>query len=103
MAGEVAQALTVIVIMVLAGVARSYRSGYLYKVLQERDQPDRTLAEIDRNVKNVQETVDDIDTHVEDVSESILILHKDDDGVDVGALQEKLEVESLPSDITTND
>lgn len=96
---QLAGALAVVVIGVLAAVIRSYKGGYLGNVVQRHMRED----ELNGTLGDIQTTVEETHDDVQDIGEAIYMLHRDDENVDEAQLREKVGVDDLAGDIFDRD
>lgn len=120
-----ARAAGLLVAAAVAALVRSYRSGLLATVLDDRQQQadvannahEKTLERIDQIYESTEATaervesieaetsdiarqVEHLDARMESIGEAVVELHRDDEDVDDDALRDQVGVDDLPSDIT---
>lgn len=111
---QLAGAISVITITVIASVIKSLKGGYLGTLIDgwraENDAGSQAHHEINERLRTIDETtqrtetkVEDVDDRVDDVAKAVLIIHEDDDHINDEALRERLEVDELNSDLLEGD
>lgn len=100
---KVGSALTVVAVTVLTGVIKSWRSGYLRKVWDQYVKTgERMNGKLDEVLERQDETLQETrknGEHIDDLAETVVLLHRDDEHVDVDELRERVNVEELDGDI----
>lgn len=104
---ELAGAISIIAIFVLASIIKSLRGGYLGNVVQnQRQQTDRVDKKLDDIRDLSQDTYDETERngkHIDNLGEAVYLLHREDVNVDGEELRERLNVDSTGSDIFDRD
>lgn len=105
---EIGYALAIVVVAVIAGVIKSYKGGYLGRVVdnhleRSKGEMNGKLDEIQRTVEETHDTTEALAEQVDDLGEAIYLLHRDDPGVHEGELREKVGADELATDIFDRD
>jgi len=109
-ANELAAAIGVFIIVLMATVIKSYYSGFLREVLDEQQRRLGDGHDVDQKLETIQTRIKE--THrltgrngdkIDDLGEAVLLLHRDDDDVMEQELRRKVGVEKMGDDIFTRE
>lgn len=95
----VSEAAATVTLAVVAAVVRSWHTGKIRAVLDDRQTREGRLDEIHEATQETADAVDDINNTLETVSEVMYELHKDDEEVSGDALAEELNVDDVSRNI----
>lgn len=107
---ELGSAIAVIVVGVFAGMIRSLRDGYLSRLVDRRDEQDRKvngkldeihdLAKESRDVaEESRDQAAENGDRLDDLAETMVLLHRDDQGLDESTLRDRAGVDELDADL----
>lgn len=100
---QIASAVSVVTIFVLAAVIRSIKGGYLGNVIRRRRQQktvlNGTLGDIKKVSEETYEETKQNGEQLNDLGEAIYLLHRNDENVDEDGLRDKVGVDETPGDI----
>lgn len=98
---ELAGAVSVVVIFVMASIIKSLRGGYLGNVVDKARQQD-IETKIDDIHETTHETLERTERNgqqIDDLGEAVYLLHSDDEDINESELREKVGVEETGTDI----
>lgn len=115
----VATLISLSLLLTAIGLLKSYHDGHLRDWIEKRREEREVrgdgsglerherivqdLEEIKTDVKQTKGTVETLCDQQEQVCEAIVVLHREDRGVDEEQLREKMGVETLPGDLVKGD
>lgn len=102
---ELGSAIALIVIGVLAGLIRSLRDGYLGRAFRRDGNREMNgkLDEIHKLAKEGRDQSAENGKRIEDLAETMVMLHRDDKGLDESTLRDRAGVDDLDVDLFEGD
>lgn len=98
-AKDLGAAIAVFVIVLVAAIIKSWRTGYLREAINTQGAQSAKLDEIEAKIEQTKASADMNGRKLDDLAEAVVLLHADDDAVDEEALREKVGVETLGIDL----
>jgi len=100
---QIASAVSVVAIFVIATIIKSYKGGYLGNVVQRyrenNTQMNSKLEDIQATIEKTHHEAQSNGKHIADLEEAVFLLHRDDEQINESELREKVGVDETGTDI----